>query len=95
MLNTAKTLAFAGLTALSLGVAHAGSISDDINNCRAAMDEASLFGDAEYTLDFVKDYGNRNRVLTLKANIVGADEAVVECRMKRTAVVDVVIAEEA
>ena len=78
--------------AASFGFAHA-SLTEDINNCRAAIDEAGLFGDAEYTLDFVDDYGKRERVITLEANVVGADDAIVECRMNRSKIKEVVIVE--
>lgn len=76
----------------AMSTAFAG-LSDDINNCRAAIDEAELFGDVEYTLDFIDDKGNRNRVITLEANIVGADDAVVECRMSRSKIKEVVVVE--
>lgn len=95
MTNTAQLTATALVFASALGFAQAASLSDDINNCRAAMDEAELFGDAEYTLDFVDDYGNRNRVLTLEANVVGAEDVIVECRMSRSRIKDVVIVESA
>ncbi|MEM1380397.1 MAG: hypothetical protein AAGH41_07225 [Pseudomonadota bacterium] len=94
MLKTLQISAIAlSASAAAFGIAQAGSLSDDINNCRAAIDEAELFGDAEFTLDFVDDYGKRNRVLTLEANVVGGADAIVECRMSRSKIKEVVIVE--
>ena len=59
MLKTLQVSAVALTAAASFGIASAAGLSEDMNNCRAAIDEAGLFGDAEYTLDFVKDLGNR------------------------------------
>ncbi|GGY44790.1 hypothetical protein [Parvularcula lutaonensis] len=85
---TAATLALFA----AAGIAHAGSLNDDINNCRAAIVEAGLLGDAEFNLDFVDDKGNRNRVLTLEANVVGGEDVIIECRMSRSKIKEVVIA---
>jgi hypothetical protein len=82
----AAATAFAVITPAS-----AASLNDDINNCRAAMVDAELFGDAEFNINFVKDQGNRNRVLTLEAKVVGGEDHLVECRMKRSAIKEVVI----
>lgn len=86
---SAIALAFAGM----FGTANAFSINDDIANCAAAIIDAELLGDAEYNLDFVSDQGRRNRVLTLEANVVGADDVIIECRMSRSKVNEVVIVE--
>ncbi|MCQ8186149.1 hypothetical protein [Parvularcula maris] len=82
-----------GVAAL-FGTANAFSINDDMRSCKAAIDEAGLFGDAEYNLDLVKDYGKRNRVVTLEARIVGQENQIVECRMSRSTVKEVVIVAE-
>ncbi|NRA29950.1 MAG: hypothetical protein HRU11_06770 [Parvularculaceae bacterium] len=92
MLKTLTVSAAATATFFAMGTAFA-SLSDDINNCRAAIDEAGLLGEAEYTLDFIDDKGNRNRVITLEANVVGADDAVIECRMSRSKIKEVVVVE--
>lgn len=93
MLKIAQASAATIALFAAFGTANAASISDDINNCRAAIDEAKLLGDAEYNLDFVGDKGNRNRVLTLEANVVGGDDVVIECRMSRSTIKEVVIAD--
>jgi hypothetical protein len=90
---TAILTASLGFAAL-FGTANAFGINDDINNCKAAIEEAELFGEAEYNLDFVKDFGKRNRVITLEANIVGQEDKIVECRMSRSTIKEVVIVSE-
>lgn len=90
MLNTLKiALSAAALTA-AFGIAQAG-INDDINNCRAAIDDAGLIGNEAFTLRFVDDQGNRSRVLTLEAVVVGGADKVIECRMSRSKVNEVVV----
>lgn len=88
---TSTTAAFAAL-ALSFGTAQAGDIQDDIANCRDAIEEAELLGTEEFRLEFVDDKGNRNRVLTLNAILIGQDDVTVECRMSRSKVKEVVVA---
>ncbi|MEM9809603.1 MAG: hypothetical protein AAF788_00085 [Pseudomonadota bacterium] len=87
---TQLTLSAALMTAL-LGTAHAG-INDDINNCRAAIDDAGLMAGQEFSLRFIDDQGNRNRVLTLEAVVVGGEDQTIECRMSRSKVNEVVAA---
>lgn len=91
MLKTAQASAFVLAFAGMFGTANAFGINDDIASCAAAIEEAELLGDVEYNLDFVSDLGKRNRVLTLEANIVGADDVIIECRMSRSKVNEVVI----
>ncbi|MEE4213399.1 MAG: hypothetical protein V2I43_29500 [Parvularcula sp.] len=86
-------LAAAATTLTAATPVLAASLNDDINNCRAAIVEAELFGDAEFNVNFVKDHGNRNRVLTLEAKVVGGEDAVVECRMSRSKIKEVAIVE--
>lgn len=93
MLKTAQISAFALALAGMFGTANAFGINDDIENCAAAIEEAELLGDAEYNLDFVSDHGRRSRVLTLEARVVGADNVMIECRMSRSTVNEVVIVE--
>lgn len=82
-------LAFAG----AFGAAQAGDINDDIASCRDAIEEADLMGGQDFALKLVDDFGNRNRVITLEAVVVGADDQLIECRMNRSKVLEVVIAE--
>lgn len=78
-----------------LATASAGSIQDDIAACGAAAEEASLLTEGAYSLRFVDDEGNRNRVLTLKAiRTDGSRPEILDCRMKRSRVVEVVTAED-
>ena len=91
MLKTAQISAFALAFVSAFGTANAFGINDDIENCAAAINEAELLGDAEFNLDFVSDKGRRDRVLTLEANVVGADDVIIECRMSRSKVNAVVI----
>ncbi|MEM0928742.1 MAG: hypothetical protein AAGI89_05565 [Pseudomonadota bacterium] len=90
MLNTVKIALSAAALAATLGIANAG-INDDINNCRAAIDDAGLIGSEAFTLRFVDDQGNRSRVLTLEAVVVGGDDKMIECRMTRSKVNEVVV----
>ncbi|MEE4207810.1 MAG: hypothetical protein V2I43_00905 [Parvularcula sp.] len=94
MARNAKLIAATLGVAALFGTANAFSINDDINNCKAAIEEAELFGGAEFNLDLVKDYGNRNRVLTLEANVVGQENQTVECRMNRSKIKEVVVVSE-
>ena len=93
MLKTVQLSALSLALVGSFGTAHAFGINDDIASCAAAISEAELLGDAEYNLDFVSDQGKRSRVLTLEANVVGADDVIIECRMSRSNVKEVVIVE--
>lgn len=88
-----QTSAVSLALAAAFGTAHAFGLNDDIASCAAAIEDANLLGDANYNLDFVDDEGKRNRVLTLEANVVGGDNVIIECRMNRSKVLEVVIAE--
>ncbi|MEO1657301.1 MAG: hypothetical protein AAFR65_06230 [Pseudomonadota bacterium] len=90
MLNKVKLAFSAAALVTAFGIANAG-INDDINNCRAAIDEAGLIGGQSFTLRFVDDQGNRSRVLTLEAVVVGGDDKMIECRMSRSKVNEVVV----
>lgn len=91
-----KTLtALLAAAALLPAGAAAASIQDDIASCGASADEAGVLTAGTYSLRFVDDEGNRNRVLTLKAiKTDGSDAELIECRMKRSEVVEVVTAED-
>lgn len=90
-----KTLTFAAaaLSFSAFGTATAFNINDDIATCQDVIEETELMGDETYVLKFVDDEGNRNRVLTLEAVIVGKDDVMIECRMSRSKVKEVVIVE--
>ncbi|MEM6912503.1 MAG: hypothetical protein AAF511_00855 [Pseudomonadota bacterium] len=90
MLNTVKIALSAAALAATFGIAHAG-INDDINNCRAAIDDAGILGGEAFTLRFVDDQGNRSRVLTLEAVVVGGNDKMIECRMSRSKVKEVAV----
>jgi hypothetical protein len=89
------TLAAAATLAFAPVAASAASIQDDIAACGAMAEEAGVLTAGTYSLRFVDDEGNRNRVLTLKAIMSdGSDAKVVECRMKRSKVLEVVMTED-
>ena len=85
--------AAAGLAALAGAGAHAAGIQDDIQACGEAAVEAGLIQADGTTLRFVSDQGNRNRTLTLKAITDGAEPVLLDCKMKRRTVLEVVPAE--
>lgn len=93
MLKTIQVSAVALAFAAAFGTAQAGDINDDINACRDAIDEAELMGDTAFTLKLLDDEGNRNRVVTLEAVVVGGEDKVIECRMNRSKVKEVVFAD--
>lgn len=85
--------AAAALAALVGAAAHAASIQDDISACGEAAVAADLIQEDGTTLRFVSDEGNRNRTLTLKAITGDAEPIVLDCKMKRRKVLEVVLAE--
>lgn len=93
MLKTLTLSTVAALAFLAAGSASAFNINDDIEKCAEAIADAELLGDVEYNLNFVDDQGNRNRVLTLEAKVVGGDNVTIECRMNRSKIKEVVIVE--
>ncbi|NNU15497.1 hypothetical protein HK107_04075 [Parvularcula sp. ZS-1/3] len=93
MTKIAQLSAAALALTFAFGTAQAGSLNDDIKNCRAAIEEAELLGGAEFNLDFVSDKGKRSRVITLEARVVGGDNQTIECRMTRSKINEVVVIE--
>ena len=89
MFRTALTAA--AVLSVTLGAAQASAIQDDIQACGAAATEAGLLPEDGARLRFVSDEGNRNRVLMLKAIFSdGAEPKMLECRMSRRKVKEVV-----
>ena len=81
----------AAALAVSVSAGHASAIQDDIQACGAAAAEAGLLPEDGARLRFVSDQGNRNRVLTLKAIFSdGTEPKMIECRMNRRKVKEVV-----
>lgn len=85
--------ALAAILAGGVAVAHAGSIQDDISACGAAAVEAGLIEADGTLLRFVSDEGNRDRTLTLKAIGGDAEPVLLDCKMKRSKVLEVVRSE--
>ena len=95
MVRTSTPLALIAAGAAFLASeAFAGGIQDDIESCGTVAIETGLINDEGTTLRFVSDKGNRNRVLTLKAVQGRNDAKVIECRMKRAQVIEVVEGQE-
>ena len=83
----------AAVAAFASAAAHAGGIQDDIEACGEAAVAATLIEEEGTLLRFVSDRGNRNRTLTLKALRDDAEPLVLACKMKRSDVEEVMIAE--
>ena len=93
MLKIARATALGLAFATAFGAAQAGNINDDIASCREAIEDAELMGGEDFALKLVDDFGNRNRVVTLEAVVVGGDDVLIECRMSRSKVLEVALAE--
>lgn len=91
MSRTTILAALLGGAALLPATAFASAIQDDIAACGSVAEEAGVLETGTYSLRFEDDEGNRNRVLTLKAlKSDGTDAELIECRMERRKVLEVV-----
>ena len=86
----AAPVTFAAMVGAS---ARAGGIQDDIEACGAEAVTAGLIEADGTSLHFVSDQGNRNRTLTLKVIGGDAEPMEIDCKIKRSEVIEVVAAE--
>ena len=88
-LPLAATVAAAAMIAALPGDAAASALQSDIETCGAAAADAGLIDEERAVLRFVSDRGRRTRTLTVKALRDADEPVVIDCRMKRRAVIEV------